>query len=821
MQEETAQAPVQSRGRAPNPTQTVSNPRIAKLIELEVAGRIKPEHQQELDTYRAQGLAPKKSSGNSLTEYQGKSTGFFERATGANNDFLSAGEGGAPVGIGGDIARAVLPANVVNSFTSPERQKAQQAKEDFIRASLRYESGAAIGPNEFTGQDKIFFPQTGDSDAVIQQKAEARDRVIKSLKVAAGPGAPTQSIPPGGAGAAGLFENATPDDGTAGKTAVLTSTAAPKPFSTDKDKKFIAILQGAFDGGATADEINHIAETYGYKPYGDDLQTAIDYRDKGGKGARIEAPTSGVENPTVQQKLLAPVLNSTGGALAVGALNGATAGTLDEIGGTIDSAVSGKPLDQAIAEADFKKGLLRENNPIPYGVGEVAGGVGSSIGLGKLFGVASKAGAFNPRAIAADGAYSTAYGAGENNANRGGGALSGAAAGIGGGIAGRGLVNRVAGVVSPKIDPDVAFLRSKGVKTTLGQSLGETAGRVEEKLVSIPGAGDLIRSGRKGALADFNRGFINDGLAPIGAKLPEKAVGPKAMAFAQNAFNRAYQKARSGMMLNPNDAQLAADLSKIDQSLAGGSVEKAVYGRVGDIYEDKILRRIVEAKGNGTPIAGDEYKSMMSELGKIRDSATRSQNFDLADAMRDMSAALDAAARRASPKKFAKMLDKADEGYALFVRAENAARMAGGDTGTFTPSQLDRAVQRGDASVRSKAYLRGDALGQRWSEAGKRVLRDQVPNSGTADRIAAGSMLLGAGGAAAGTGTLGVVAPGALAANAGLAALYAPGVRRGVQALVAGERSKALVKAGDAIRGKAGRVGAAASPLALMYQNRR
>ena len=44
----------------PNPTQTVTNPRIGKLIELETAGRIKPEHQTELDTYRAQGLAPKK-----------------------------------------------------------------------------------------------------------------------------------------------------------------------------------------------------------------------------------------------------------------------------------------------------------------------------------------------------------------------------------------------------------------------------------------------------------------------------------------------------------------------------------------------------------------------------------------------------------------------------------------------------------------------------------------------------------------------------------------------------------------------------------------
>lgn len=172
----------------PSPTTTVTNPRIAKLIELEVAGRIKPQHQTELDTYRAQGLAPKKSSGNSLTEYQGKSTGYYERAFGADKDFSAAGEGGEPVGVAGDMARAVLPTNIVNSFTSPERQKAQQAKEDWIRASLRYESGAAIGKEEFEGQDRIFFPQTGDSEEVIKQKAAARQRVAESLKVAAGPG---------------------------------------------------------------------------------------------------------------------------------------------------------------------------------------------------------------------------------------------------------------------------------------------------------------------------------------------------------------------------------------------------------------------------------------------------------------------------------------------------------------------------------------------------------------------------------------------------------------------------------------------------------
>ena len=77
----------------------------------------------------------------------------------------------------------------------------------------------------------------------------------------------------------------------------------------------------------------------------------------------------------------------------------------------------------------------------------------------------------------------------------------------------------------------------------------------------------------------------------------------------------------------------------------------------------------------------------------------------------EMQGIIDQTARRSSPPEAAAAMDAADEGYALWTRVENAARMRGGDTAAFTPSQLDAAVQRGDGSVRSRSYLRGDALG--------------------------------------------------------------------------------------------------------------
>lgn len=61
-----------------------------------------------------------------------------------------------------------------NGLSSPEQQQVEQAQRDFLNATLRRESGAVIGPTEFESGKKQYFPQVGDSEAVIKQKAENR-----------------------------------------------------------------------------------------------------------------------------------------------------------------------------------------------------------------------------------------------------------------------------------------------------------------------------------------------------------------------------------------------------------------------------------------------------------------------------------------------------------------------------------------------------------------------------------------------------------------------------------------------------------------------
>lgn len=90
---------------------------------------------------------------------------------------------------------------VTNLAAGDEAQKASQSQRDFVNAVLRRESGAAISPTEFSSATKQYFPQEGDSDAVISQKAQNRAIAIQGINNAAGKAAFTPNTAPALSGA--------------------------------------------------------------------------------------------------------------------------------------------------------------------------------------------------------------------------------------------------------------------------------------------------------------------------------------------------------------------------------------------------------------------------------------------------------------------------------------------------------------------------------------------------------------------------------------------------------------------------------------------
>lgn len=80
-------------------------------------------------------------------------------------------------------SRTPVIGGVINAMSSDNKQMLDQAKRDFMTAVLRRESGAAISSGEFDNADKQYFPQVGDSQKVIEQKARNRQLAIQGVLV--------------------------------------------------------------------------------------------------------------------------------------------------------------------------------------------------------------------------------------------------------------------------------------------------------------------------------------------------------------------------------------------------------------------------------------------------------------------------------------------------------------------------------------------------------------------------------------------------------------------------------------------------------------
>lgn len=73
------------------------------------------------------------------------------------------------------------------SYFQSENQKLyEQAKRNFINAALRRESGAAIADSEFKSANAQYFPQAGDTPAVLEQKRRNRNLAIEGFKQSSG-----------------------------------------------------------------------------------------------------------------------------------------------------------------------------------------------------------------------------------------------------------------------------------------------------------------------------------------------------------------------------------------------------------------------------------------------------------------------------------------------------------------------------------------------------------------------------------------------------------------------------------------------------------
>lgn len=135
----------------------------------------------------AGGQQVKGVSGGQPTEAQSNAAGFAQRME-LSNSIINSLPAGSQPGWGTRTLEAIpfVGGAMARSGQGVDTQKYDQAAQDWIRAKLRKESGAAIGKDEMAQEYATYFPQVGDSAEKLAQKAEARRVATLGMQKAAG-----------------------------------------------------------------------------------------------------------------------------------------------------------------------------------------------------------------------------------------------------------------------------------------------------------------------------------------------------------------------------------------------------------------------------------------------------------------------------------------------------------------------------------------------------------------------------------------------------------------------------------------------------------
>ena len=108
-------------------------------------------------------------------------------SVGQMNQAIGADPKAAMPNTAAEIARFVSRTDFLpNKLNSEQRQIVEAAQEDVLDAALTLGTGAAYSREQLAGYKKSYFPQMGDSSAVIKTKQERLNNLLKSAEVASG-----------------------------------------------------------------------------------------------------------------------------------------------------------------------------------------------------------------------------------------------------------------------------------------------------------------------------------------------------------------------------------------------------------------------------------------------------------------------------------------------------------------------------------------------------------------------------------------------------------------------------------------------------------
>lgn len=339
-----------------------------------------------------------------------------------------------------------------------------------------------------------------------------------------------------------------------------------------------------------------------------------------------------------------------------------------------------------------------------------------------------------------------------------------------------------AAMLSPNVRPDVAKLLREGVTPTPGQIVGGRLQTIEDKLTSVPILGDAISSARGKSLDEFNQAALARALKPIGEKVDD--IGQSGIAGVREKLGAAYEKLLPNLSFKA-DPQFTSELAQVRQMASTLPPQQAQQ------FEKVLREQVVGKMTSQGNMSGSTLKQVESELGRLAKGYAGDASFDnrqLADALRETQRVMRETLVRSNPQA-AEKLQAINTGYANYARLRDAMSRQGAQE-RFTPAQLAAAVRGADKTVGKRAYSEGTALMQDLSDAGRNVLMQKYPDSGSIGRL-----LMGAGVAGGGA----MVSPTAMIAGGAATLPYLPGGRQLAAALLA-RRPQGAAEAAEAVR---------------------
>lgn len=276
------------------------------------------------------------------------------------------------------------------------------------------------------------------------------------------------------------------------------------------------------------------------------------------------------------------------------------------------------------------------------------------------------------------------------------------------------------------------FLNNEGVPTTIGQSLGGTAQRLEDSSTSVPILGDAIRDQQRQGITEFNRAGYNRVLQPLGLTYGKDApVGNEGIQKLGELIGNAYDHAFDGAVVK-NDQPFNDGVSQ--------AIDDASHVLTSDRLQmlTKNVNRLVTSKfdDNGE-LGGDaliQAKNWLAQQARPSAMATIDER-NLSSAYGDVLSALKDDITANDPDR-GSMLNAADNAYMRFLRVAHAASSsnASAKEGVFTPNQLSTSIRSLENSSGKMAFAKGVSPLQDLAQAGQQALSSTVPDSGTAIR---------------------------------------------------------------------------------------